>query len=225
MTIKRLVAGVLPLLFVVASAGHASPLPNCKSRFRYYRVKEGLVYQGRTLIRFGIAQQVVLRASPVVLTVRVGRTAYRLAYEIADDVITRSGQNAVMVNFGIAQYLGHHWAIIAKPKMELLDGKTGYMALQRVDPHGRAIAWHLVFRAKPLARDRVLRFLQKTRKAVAPEPCQGFPSHEGLSTLLTSGTPHTCGRTLCNPGPGNLTCCGAIACCDGKDSCVSVYEH
>ena len=38
MTIKRMVAGVLPLLFVVASAGHASPLPSCKSRFCYYRV-------------------------------------------------------------------------------------------------------------------------------------------------------------------------------------------
>lgn len=211
---KRKVAGLLPLFFVVASASHACAIPSCKSSSCYYQVKEGLVYQGQTLIQFGTTQQDAILAHPVLLTIHVGRTAYCLVYKIADNVITRSGHKAVAVNFGIAQYLGHHWTVIGKPSMELLDGKTGNMGLQRVDPRGKLITWHIVFQAIPLARYKVLQLLQKARKPVDPKLYLGIPINESMSTLLTSATPSRCCRTPCNPGPGDLTCCGAIACSD-----------
>jgi len=89
--------GFLPLLLLVlgANASHAGTLPNCTSSSCYYRVQEGLVYQGQTLIHFGTAQQVAMLAHPVVLTVHVGQAAYRFVYKIADTIITKSGQKGV----------------------------------------------------------------------------------------------------------------------------------
>lgn len=164
-------------------------------------------------------QQVAMLAHPVVLTVRVGPRIYRLVYKIADNVITRSGQKAVAVDLGIAQLAGHRWKIIGKPRMELLDGRMGSMSLKRLDANGRTIAWRIVFQARPLARYQVLQLLQKAQKPAGPKPYHGLPIHESMSTLLTSATPGTCCRTYCNPGPGILTCCGAVVCCDCDVCC------
>ena len=224
MHMKRFVGGVGSLTFLifylVLNASHAAtPLSRSGGTTSYYQVQESFVYQGQTLIQFGTVRQLAVLTHPVVLMIPIGSKVYRVVYKITDNITTQSGQKGVAVSFGVSQYFRHQWTSIGKPSMELLDGKTGRMAVQRVGRHGRTKAWQIVFQAKPLPRYRVLGLLAKARKPADRLPYRGISANESMSSLLTSATPNVCCRTPCYPGPGSLTCCGAMACCDCNVCC------
>ena len=168
MHMKRFVGGVGSLTFLifylVLNASHAAtPLSRSGGTTSYYQVQESFVYQGQTLIQFGTVRQLAVLTHPVVLMIPIGSKVYRVVYKITDNITTQSGQKGVAVSFGVSQYFRHQWTIIGKPSMELLDGKTGRMAVQRVGRYGRTKAWQIVFQAKPLPRYRVLGLLAKTK--------------------------------------------------------------
>lgn len=86
---QRFVGGSLTLLIgclVVNAAYAATPLSRCEGMTCYYQVREGLVYQGQALIRFGTAQQAAALIHPVALTIQVGPKTYRFVYKITDNV-------------------------------------------------------------------------------------------------------------------------------------------